>query len=264
MKIIIDNHKPKTFMGLSIDISDMKKKQYHLDNLTKKLLKTNSELQKFAYITSHNLRAPIVNLESLLQFYDYETSDVHNHEIVEKMDTSTKRLKDTLDDLVLVVSKKAEDKTYENVDIEFELYQVLNDFQTDIENSNVKIEFDFNEVDKLVYNTKRFREIFAQLISNSLKFKSSQRPLKIEFKSFDYIDYIAIEICDNGTGIDLDKNMGKMFGLYQRFHPEVEGKGSGLFILKSQIESLDGKIEVKSKLNFGTTFTVFFRKRTLT
>jgi light-regulated signal transduction histidine kinase (bacteriophytochrome) len=166
--------------------------------------------------------------------------------------------------LVLVVSKKAEDKTYENVDIEFELYQVLNDFQTDIENSNVKIEFDFNEVDKLVYNTKRFREIFAQLISNSLKFKSSQRPLKIEFKSFDYIDYIAIEICDNGTGIDLDKNMGKMFGLYQRFHPEVEGKGSGLFILKSQIESLDGKIEVKSKLNFGTTFTVFFRKRTLT
>lgn len=261
----LDNdHKPKTFMGLSIDISDMKKKQYHLDNLTKKLLKTNSELQKFAYITSHNLRAPIVNLESLLQFYDYETSDVQNHEIVEKMETSIKRLKDTLDDLVLVVSKKTEDKTFENVDIEFEIYQVLNDFQREIENANAKIEIDFSAVDKIVYNTKRFREIFAQLISNSLKFQNIQIPLKIELKSSDCIDFIAIEISDNGTGIDLDKNMSKMFGLYQRFHPEIEGKGSGLFIIKSQIESLDGKIEVKSKLNFGTTFTVFFRKRTLT
>jgi signal transduction histidine kinase len=67
---------------------------------------------------------------------------------------------------------------------------------------------------------------------------------------------LIIKFQDNGKGIDLEKNGKQLFGLYKRFDSTVDGKGMGLFMVKSQVEDLGGTIEVESALLIGTTFTI--------
>lgn len=69
---------------------------------------------------------------------------------------------------------------------------------------------------------------------------------------------ILIKFKDNGLGIDLEKESGSVFGLYKRFHFHKEGKGIGLFMVKTQVESLGGKITIMSKINEGTEFNIEF------
>ena len=65
---------------------------------------------------------------------------------------------------------------------------------------------------------------------------------------------------DNGLGIDLKRKRTQMFGLYKRFHDNIEGKGMGLYLVKTQVEILGGSISVQSEVNNGTTFTIVFEK----
>jgi signal transduction histidine kinase len=82
--------------------------------------------------------------------------------------------------------------------------------------------------------------------------------LEIRLKSYPHKDFIYLNFSDNGIGIDLEKYSQKIFGLYQRFHLDRDGKGMGLYIIKSQIEALDGKIKVESEVDKGTTFKILF------
>ena len=69
---------------------------------------------------------------------------------------------------------------------------------------------------------------------------------------------MIITFKDNGIGIDLEKNKEKIFGLYQRFHNYPDSKGLGLYLVKSQVESMGGTISVASTVGKGTTFTIIF------
>jgi signal transduction histidine kinase len=82
----------------------------------------------------------------------------------------------------------------------------------------------------------------------------------ISLKTREDKDFTQLFFSDNGIGINLDKYGNKIFGLYQRFHSNIEGKGLGLYIIKSQIEAMDGKIEVDSLPDVGTTFCIYFSK----
>ncbi len=256
------NNRPISYMGMLIDISDIKKKQTHLEKLSKELKKSNVELEKFAYITSHNLRAPVVNLESLMNFYNYDAVDIaNNNDIVSKMEISVKRLKETLDDLIEIVSKKSEKLTLENVNIKNELFNLIHKLDSLKKESNIQITTDVPEELNIICSKKVFHTIFDNLITNSVRFKKPDIPLKLTCRSFDTEEYVVVEIEDNGVGIDMERNAEKIFGLYQKFQPDAEGRGIGLFIVKSQVESVDGKIEISSKLQEGTTFRIYFRKQ---
>lgn len=101
------DNRPMVFTGMAIDISEVKKKKERLDKLSAELEVSKSELEKFAYITSHNLRAPIVNIECLIDFYDFKAKDTDsNHDIVQKIKTSINRLKIALEELVNVTTSK--------------------------------------------------------------------------------------------------------------------------------------------------------------
>jgi signal transduction histidine kinase len=77
--------------------------------------------------------------------------------------------------------------------------------------------------------------------------KSVRKPGKVE-----------LEFSDNGLGLDLARYQKKLFDLYQRFHDHVEGRGLGLYLVKTQVDVLNGTIEVKSEPEKGSTFTVIF------
>jgi signal transduction histidine kinase len=80
----------------------------------------------------------------------------------------------------------------------------------------------------------------------------------IAIKSKVIANKVELEITDNGLGIDLKRKGKEVFGLYKRFHYHVEGKGMGLFMVKTQVEALGGTIKIESEVNKGTTFTISF------
>ena len=105
--------------------------------------------------------------------------------------------------------------------------------------------------------------IFYKLISNSIKYKQSGLAPVIEIKSRKLADKIELSFKDNSIGMDLETKSEQIFGLYKRFHPQhAEGKGMGLFMVKTQVETLGGKISVQSKVNVGTEFKIEFDVKT--
>ena len=260
--------RPSKITGMHLDIDSIKKKEIELQETTKELLKTNKDLQQFASITSHNLRAPIVNLRSLTEMSAEGNLSVElEEEIKHKIYEVVKNLDGTLSDLVEIVSIKSGEKTAsENLNFQLELVEIIAVLQHKITSSGALITSDFTEASTVYFPKKYMESILNNLISNSIAYCSEVNILKISLKSYINGSFTVLEITDNGCGINLERFKNKVFGLYQRFHTNDinhEGKGLGLFIVKSQMEAMDGKIEVESMLNQGTTFKIYFHNRSI-
>jgi signal transduction histidine kinase len=143
---------------------------------------------------------------------------------------------------------------------------VINDIKISIQNlikeSNVAIETDFSQAESFLTVKSYLYSMFYNFISNSIKFRRSDTTPAITIKSAKTAEGINLEISDNGLGIDMKKNGEKIFGLYNRLNTAIEGKGMGLFMTKTQIESLGGSIKINSEVNKGTTFNIFLPGKT--
>ena len=102
--------------------------------------------------------------------------------------------------------------------------------------------------------------ILVNLISNAIKYRSVNRKHSVTIKGYKTENGIEIIISDNGCGFDFEKNKDKVFGMYKTFHSGEDSRGFGLYITKSQIEVMNGKITVQSEVNRGTTFTIKFNE----
>ena len=100
--------------------------------------------------------------------------------------------------------------------------------------------------------------VFYNLITNSIKYRRPHVCCVINIKSSLIENGIELLFSDNGIGIDLGQRSEEVFGLYKRFHTNIEGKGIGLFMVKTQVEAIKGKISVCSEVNKGTAFKIKF------
>ena len=96
-------------------------------------------------------------------------------------------------------------------------------------------------------------------MTNAINYREPSRQLRITIATKVEDNKLFMTFKDNGIGIDLEKNNDKIFGLYQRFHNYPESKGLGLYLVKSQVESMGGTISVESNVGKGTTFTIVFK-----
>lgn len=245
------------------EITDQKKKEKEKEQLIKELIKNNSDLKQFSYITSHNLRAPLSNLAGLLQLLDdIEINDPELIEILNGFKVSTNMLKETIDDLTkVIVIKDSPSIAKEEVQLTpiFEKIQIQLNAQIAVSNPTFSTNFD--DAPYILTNKTYLESILFNLLSNSLKYKSEKRNLTIKVTATQTQELYFLTFEDNGIGIDLELNGEKIFGLYQRFHDHPESKGLGLYLIKSQIESLGGTIKVESRLDKGTKFTITFIKK---
>jgi len=140
-----------------------------------------------------------------------------------------------------------------------EIYtRISESLQGEILNTGAVIKVDFSEIEQIHYSRIYLDSIFHNLISNALKYKDAVRIPEIVIKTEKKNGGILLHVKDNGLGIDLEKHGHKIFGMHQIFHNHPDAKGIGLFMTKTQIESMKGKISVVSEVNVGTTFTVYF------
>jgi len=251
------------WVSIQRDISEEKKQEVEKEQLIRELTQNNKDLQQFSYITSHNLRAPLSNLTGLLNLI--EDIPIENEELKEILDgfnKSTHLLNDTINDLVKVIiikdnpSIEKEDLLLK--DIFEDVFSQL-DFLIGLHKPIIK--FNFEEVSFLNTNKSYLESILLNLLTNAIKYKSESRKLKINITAHQHGDNVLLIFKDNGIGIDLDRNRDKIFGLYQRFHDYPDSKGLGLYLVKSQVETMGGTISIESKVDVGTSFTLTFKNK---
>lgn len=251
------------WISIQRDITDEKKQEKEKEQLIRELTQNNKDLKQFSYITSHNLRAPLSNLIGLLQLLeDIPIENQELKEILNGFNKSTHLLNDTINDLVKVIIIKDNPSIQkEAIEIKEIFENIFNQLNFQIELYKPIIKLNFEIVSILNTNKAYIESILLNLLTNAIKYKSENRKLKITITSSEIDDAIVLVFKDNGIGIDLERNRDKVFGLYQRFHNYPDSKGLGLYLVKSQVETMGGTIEIESEVNKGTTFTLTFKNK---
>lgn len=249
----------EVFSAFIRNIEERKKSENNLKALAQELSKQNEDLKRFAYITSHDLRAPVINLNALLEYYDEtDLGSELNRELIAKFKSSAERISDTLNDLLELTRVKDRAQNEEKIlcNVAEVIKHCFNDNEELIRGSSAKVFFDFCNEDEIYFAKSVLNSVFTNLITNSVKFSSTQRGLEIRIATKILYGKYVITFTDNGIGMDMAKIKNRLFTLYQRFHIHVEGKGLGLYLVKSQLESLGGTLSVQSQENIGTEFTI--------
>lgn len=243
------------------NISDSKKSEKEREKLIKDLKSHNEELQRFAYIVSHNLRAPIVNISALLNLYNEEDpADVENEEVIEHLKISTELLSSTLMDLIEVVSiRKQKLPKVESLSFQLVLHNVERSLHQQITESKAVITTDFEDVEEINYVYSHLENFFLNFMTNAIKYKHPDRDPVIHISAYKMGEYHVVSFMDNGIGLDLERYGDRLFGLYQRFHSHVDGKGLGLYLVREQIRAYDGDLTVDSTVGEGTTFKAYLK-----
>ncbi|AKP50553.1 PAS domain S-box protein [Cyclobacterium amurskyense] len=254
------------FLGIATDITErvenqqkLKEAKEDLEVLTEKLTSQNMQLANFAHITSHNLRAPVSNLNALLQFYHSSEDQEMKEEIIGNFEVVSNHLTQTLDTLVDLL--KIQDEGSKELEILYfdEIFEKTKEMLVGhIMESDAQVTADFSKAPKITYNRVFLESIFLNLIGNAIKYRSPDRPPVIKLETDLKYNRIVFTISDNGLGIDLKSHSKELFGLHKTFHKHAESKGIGLFLTKKHIEAMGGIITARSEVGKGTTFTIEF------
>ncbi len=231
--------------------------------LTDKNTIVSNELLQFSQLVSHYLRSPIVKIKSIMNHI--KTDEVFNgneaaQSLFDHVSDEAEKLDEIIYDLnkILEVYSKHELKKY--VNFKKKLAETCALLENEIRESGAILRFEFSDA-RGAFTVKEYvLHLLRKLISNAIKYRSHNRQLIITINSFDEGNFTCLMINDNGLGIDLKKYRTKVFGLYNRFHDHVKGKGTGLHLVKAETESLGGNIQLESEVDVGTTFKIYFPK----
>ncbi|WP_303311071.1 PAS domain S-box protein [Hymenobacter sp. BT730] len=254
--------KPERMIGSMQDITERKETEERQRLMADKLFKQNADLQQFAYIVSHNLRAPLANAIGYADLISrVEKDSPVFDESVKNLQTSMELLDEILTDVTSILSIRDKQGGYrpEPVALAAVCQQALLGLEEPLQESGGQIICDIPETLRVRGNRAYFHSIFHNLISNAIKYRSDERPLRIEIKAVDKPhEGTTITIADNGSGFNQKKAGEDVFQLYRRFHTDKRGRGIGLFLVKSHVESMGGQITVESRMNEGTRFILYF------
>lgn len=245
----------------SRDITAAKTSGEALRNVSVDLGRRIKDLEQFAYIVSHNLRAPVANIIGATAMLN--NPGIHADKkagLNRGLNDSVQKLDGVIKDLNNILKVKQE---ISEIKEKVFFSELVEDIKISIKNlidkDNTYIQFDFSAINELATLKHYIYSIFYNLIANSIKYRRPTVPCFIEIKSRRENDKVVLTFKDNGMGIDLEKNGQHVFGLYKRFHENINGNGVGLYMVKTQVETLGGTIAVESKINTGTTFIIEFK-----
>ncbi|MBX2900125.1 MAG: CHASE3 domain-containing protein [Cyclobacteriaceae bacterium] len=222
------------------------------------LIEQNSRLQQFTYIISHNLRAPLARLKGLANLMEYAQMQNEKESLYQKMVKSARDMDEVIQDLSMILNIQRQNTlTRSEVILGNTLQKVLLTLEDEIAEVKAEVVYEASN-EKIISVAPYVESIIYNLLSNAIKYRSPHRPLKIELKTFRTDSWICLKICDNGLGIDLTRHGHELFNLYKRFHLHVEGKGLGLYLVKTEMDAIGGKIEVESDPSTGTCFILYF------
>jgi signal transduction histidine kinase len=235
------------------DLTQRKETGLRNEHLLSVATNQNKRLLNFAHIVSHNLRSHSANFKMLLDLLDMSTDELNQSQILSHLRHASDALNETVSHLNEVVSMSHE--VVENmrpISLKKAIESASNHFLGLLRKAEVNLDVAPDLKVKAV--PAYLDSIFTNLFSNSIRYSSPDRLLSINIKAAIVGDKVIVLFTDNGLGIDLAKHGTKIFGMYKTFHKHPDSKGIGLFIVKNQIEAMNGIITVESKVDQYTTF----------
>lgn len=218
-----------------------------------------TQLEDFCNIISHNLRGPLVNISILVDYLTKSTDPAAQELFKEKLSVSTNTLNEIFNELIESLQVKQDNQLKsEKSSVKDFILKTLDGLQGEINKSEAIIEVDTEEAPVVYFPPKYLMSILHNLISNSLKYQSQDRKPVIKIKTEKNANKIILSVSDNGLGIDLKKHKDSLFKIRKVFHKLPNSKGFGLFITKSQIDAMGGRIWAESIVNEGSVFNVEF------
>jgi signal transduction histidine kinase len=245
----------------NVDLTAAVEKQTHdLRQTNLELVEQNNRLEQFAFIISHNLRAPLARVQGLASILNKSKNQDERENVLRLLVQSSQEFDTVITDLSSILSiQKSNTKIRSEVVLTEVLGRVLSILEEEIRQVQATISVDIHPSQCIQSLAPYVESIFYNLISNAIKYRNPARPLVIQISTEQQAVYLCVYISDNGLGIDLQRHKDQLFNLYKRFHLHTEGKGLGLYLVKTQIEALGGRIEVESKVDEGTTFRLYFK-----
>jgi len=259
LQLIRDDYK-KIFVAIIIDITDRKKAEAIIKKSNDLLAFQNTQLVDFCNIVSHNLRSPLVNMNMLVDLIEEADDDLDKQKLISKFKPIINNVNETFNELVesLQIQQDLEVRS-EKINVKEYLKNVIKGFEGQIALTNAVIRSDFEEAPEIYFPPKYFSSVLHNLVSNALKYRSPDKLPEIFVKTQIENGRIILSVKDNGLGIDMEKHKDDLFKIRKVFHFHPDAKGFGLYITKTQVETMGGKLWVESQLGKGSTFYVAFK-----
>jgi signal transduction histidine kinase len=236
------------------DITQLKKTQLQLDKKNESLQRINADLDNFVHTTSHDLLAPLGNIEMSIDVMNQiKVTDPKLNSFLNVINSSVKKFRSLINDIANIAKIENGMLEMEMIDIE----EIINNVEWSLDNKIKSPEAVINrdlEVKNILFSKKNLRSILYNLISNGIKFKSDQPPV-INVRTAKEGDCVILSVQDNGIGMTKD-DIDKIFGMYDRLHQDIEGHGIGLYLAKKIVDAAGGNIIVESDPGKGSKFTI--------
>jgi PAS domain S-box-containing protein len=262
---IVDIHAQKVYEQTLKDNKELKsirdeltRSQHELEQNVRELNRSNRELEQFAFIASHDLQEPV---RKSLFYSDYiltkysDALDSKGKDYLVQLTVASTRMRTLIQDLLSFSKVQEQNFTFTRTDLNIVMKSVISDFDLEIKSKAAKVEF--SELPFIECDASMMERLFANFLSNALKYSKEELPPVIKVTCEVNRDKVKISFSDNGIGFD-EKYVPQMFTLFQRLHSkeEYEGTGLGLAICRKIASIHHGSIEAFGKPNEGATFVV--------
>lgn len=239
-------------------IKDLEYTQHELEIANMDLKERNRELEEFSYLTSHDLKAPLTNVQMLLSMLGEDgvitnTGKVIYEKLVKAVGLMSAKLV-AINKMIAIKGSVGNPKKI--IAFEDMVSDIKNELSEDIRRTGTKIKTDFLDCPKIYMDPIQLHSILQNLITNAIKYKHPERNPEVTISTKTHLKKTFIQVKDNGLGFDKKMDEDKIFGLFKRLHTHVEGLGIGLYIVKSIAESHGGHVEVETEHNLGTIFKI--------
>lgn len=234
--------------GFVSDISKRKKEE-HLKN------EKINDLNTFIYKTTHDLKSPLASLTGLMKLVKKKIDVGEVGSYFDMMDRSVERMQVMLNDLTTIIETPHKKLNPEVIDFKNLLEELKNEIMHLLESEKIDFSVDIPQGSKFIADKKLVLTILRNLINNSIKYRSAVNPF-IKIIIEEDVKGVKIKVTDNGIGI-AENLQEKVFDMFFRGTEVSSGTGLGLYIVKTTVQKLYGKITVQSKKKEGTAFTVY-------
>lgn len=225
------------------------------------LTHTNADLDTFIYTASHDLKAPITNIEGLVELLTYQLpAEVLQHQevahILTLMKASIDRFTETIHQLSAITRwQQSQAPPAEAVDLATLLDGIRLDLAPQFTEAGAQLTVAVEQCPRIHFAPRYLRSILYNLLSNGIKYGHPDRPPVVQVRCHRSDALVMLEVQDNGLGLSSEQQ-AQLFGPFQRLHTHVEGTGIGLYSVKRIVENAGGTIVVQSQSGLGSTFTV--------
>ena len=252
---IIENGAVTGLTAYARDITHQVRTEELMKSQNDELTKINSELDRFVYSASHDLRAPLMSVKGLLNMISMDPDKNHLPQYLELMDQSINKLDHFISDIIHYSRNARMEVKLKEIDFNALVDESFESLKFMEGASSVSITRDVSVIVPFQSDASRLIIIFNNIIANAVRYRDPRKESRLHISISSSAEFAILRFTDNGIGVP-EEHLDNIFRMFFRASADSKGSGLGLYIVKGVVEKLMGTIEIESTVGLGTTFIV--------